>query len=263
MRPARHHNGPHDSSGIRCRQLASAAPTALSSLTVLALIALTACSDAMSAEAYSNIELQYDFATGLQGWEPGFADYPVGSESEWGISSGVASLPVPLDGNRKAILLTGANHSDDLFMYITRGLTDLVPNGRYAVRFRVSMATDAPRGCATTAGSPGESVVLKVGVTAAAPQRIVDAAQYYRTNFDHGSQLTGGRDASPIGNLANSNANCSAPRYELKEFDSGATPLTYTSDANGRLWLIVGIDSGFEGTTTAYIASVRVEIDPR
>jgi len=250
----------HDSSGTRRWQLSSAVRAALTVLTAFAFI--TACSDATGTDA-DNIELQYDFSTGFQGWEAAFADYPVGKESEWGISSGLASLPFPLDGNRKAILLTGANQSDDLFMYITRGVTDLAPNGRYAIRFHVTVATDAPRNCTGIGGAPGEAVVLKVGATATAPERIIDAAQYYRTNFDYGSQLNGGRDASTIGNLANSNANCFSPRYELKEFDSGATPATYTTDANGRLWLIVGIDSGFEGTTTAYIASVRVEIDPR
>jgi hypothetical protein len=223
---------------------------------------LTACSDA-TATSRDNIELLYDFSTGPQGWVADFADYPVGKEAEWGISSSLASLPLPLDVSRRAILLTGTNHSDDLFMYITRGLTDLVPNGPYAVRLRVSLATNAPRNCSGIGGAPGEAVVLKVGATAIEPQRIVDASQYYRANFDYGAQLAGGRDASPVGNLATSNENCGAPRYELKEFDSGATPLSYRADASGRLWLIVGIDSGFEGTTSAYIASVRVEIDPR
>ncbi|HEX6052195.1 MAG TPA: hypothetical protein VFZ21_23175 [Gemmatimonadaceae bacterium] len=222
----------------------------------------TACSDA-TAVGHDNIELVYDFSTGFQGWEPSFADYPVGKEAEWGLNASLATLPSPLETTRRAILLTGVNHSDDLFMFITRGVDDLVPNGRYALRFRVLLATNAPRGCFGVGGAPGEAVVLKVGASAQQPERLIDDAQYYRTNFDYGAQLEGGRDVSPVGNLANSNANCSSPRYELKEFDSGPTPLAYAADGNGRLWLIVGIDSGFEGTTAAYIAAVRVEIDPR
>ena len=262
MQFTEHHIQRHHSSGGAHRRLASATRAGLTSLIAVALLSVAACSETTSAEA-DDIELQYDFSTGFQGWEADFADYPVGKEAEWAISSGLAFLPAPLDGNRRAILLTGANQSDDLFMYITRGLTDLVPNGRYAVRFRVSLATDAPRSCTGVGGAPGESVVLKVGATSTMPERIIDAARYYRTNFDYGSQLNGGRDVSPVGNLANSNANCFAPRYEMKEFDSGATPRTFTADATGRLWLIVGIDSGFEGTTTAYITAVRVEIDTR
>lgn len=223
---------------------------------------LTACSDA-TATTGDSVELEYDFATGYQGWVAEFADYPVGKEDDWQLESSIAALPLPLEITRRAILLSGVNHSDDLFMYVTRGLADLVPNGRYAVRFSVTLATSAPRNCVGIGGAPGESVVLKVGATSTEPQRFVDAGQYYRTNFQYGSQLAGGRDAAPIGNLATSNANCGAPRYELKEFDSGAAPMTYTADASGRLWLIVGIDSGFEGTTTAYIAAIRVRIDER
>ena len=262
MQCTEHHIHWHNSSGRPYWQLSSAARRTLTSLIAVAALTLAACSDATSAAA-DHIELQYDFSTGFQGWEADFADYPVGKEAEWRISSALSFLPPPLDGSRRAILLTGANQGDDLFMYITRGLTDLVPNGRYAVRFHVSLATDAPRSCVSINGAPGDSVVLKVGTTGTMPERIIDAARYYRTTFDYGSQLNGGRDVSPVGNLANSNANCVAPRYEMKEFDSGATPRTVTADATGQLWLIVGIDSGFEGTTAAYVAAVRVEIDPR
>jgi hypothetical protein len=184
----------------------------------------------------------------------------VGKEAEWAIGSSLAPLPAPLDPTRNGILLTGANHSDDLFMYITREGPELAPNASYAVRYHVTVATNAPKNCAGIGGAPGESVVLKVGATPVEPARIVDAARYYRANFDHGSQLVGGRDALAVGNIATANSDCAAPRYELKAFDSG--PLTVASSAIGRLWLVVGVDSGFEGTTAVYITSVKVAIKP-
>lgn len=224
--------------------------------------ALAACGDSTGL-ADDNYDIEFDFSSDYQGWVAGFADYPVGKETEWAISSSLASLPAPLDGSRKGILLTGTNHSDDLFMYLTRAITALAPNKPYALRFRVTLATNAPRNCVGIGGAPGESVVLKVGGTSTEPGRNVDAAQYYRANFDHGAQFAAGRDASPVGDLANSNTNCGAPRYELKQYDSGSTPITITSDANGRLWLVVGVDSGFEGTTAVYVTSIKVDIDPR
>lgn len=231
-------------------------------LTSVLLAALGACSDSAGL-ADDNYELEFDFSKGAQGWVAGFSDYPVGKEAEWAIGSSLAPLPAPLDASRSAILLTGVNHSDDLFMYVTREVAGLTPNGRYATRFRVTVASNAPRNCVGVGGAPGESVALKVGAAAVQPARIIDASQYYRANFDHGAQLQNGRDATVVGDLATSNANCAVPRYELKSFDSGSLPLAYTADASGRLWLIVGIDSGFEGTTAAYITSIRVEIDPR
>ena len=232
--------------------------------TVAVLLATTtsACRDAagISDDSY---DISFDFSSDYQGWVAGFADYPVGKEAEWAIGSSLAALPAPLDGSRKGILLSGENHSDDLFMYVTRGVTGLMPNAQYEARFRVTIATNAPRNCVGIGGAPGESVVLKVGATATEPQRVVDAAQYYRANFDHGSQLAGGRDATPLGNIATSNANCALPRYELKEFDSGTRPVTISTDASGRLWLVVGVDSGFEGSTSVYITSIRIAFTPR
>jgi hypothetical protein len=231
-------------------------------LAVATSATLVACGDStgLSDNSY---DINFDFTNGIQGWVAGFADYPVGKENEWGLSSSLAALPAPLDVTRKGILLTGTNHSDDLFMYITQGVTGLVPNAQYSARFRVSLATNAPRNCVGIGGAPGESVVLKVGGTSAQPARVVDAQQYYRASFDHGNQLADGREAATVGNLANSNTNCTAPRYELKEFDSGSAGITISSDASGRLWLVVGVDSGFEGTTTVYITRVSVELSPR
>jgi hypothetical protein len=239
-----------------------AAPIFRGAIAALAAATLLACGDSagLSDNSY---DITFDFSNDFQGWVAGFTDYPVGKETEWAIGASLASLPAPLDVSRKGIRLTGENHSDDLFMYLTRGVTGLLPNAQYSARFRVTLATNAPRNCVGVGGAPGESVVLKVGATASEPQRIVDASQYYRASFDHGAQLVGGRDAKPLGNIATSNTNCLVPRYELKEFDTGAAPLTVSTDASGRLWLVVGIDSGFEGTTAVYITSVRIALDPR
>lgn len=227
-----------------------------------AAMTLAGCGDS-AGPADDSYDIQFDFSADYQGWTPGFSDYPVGKETEYALGSSLAALPAPLDGSRKGILLTGTNYSDDLFMYVTREVARLTPNEQYAVRFRVTLATNAPKNCAGIGGAPGESVVLKVGAMTAEPARVVDAAQYYRATFDHGSQLQGGRDAAPVGNIATSNTNCGVPRYELKEFDTGSTPLPLATTASGRVWLVVGVDSGFEGTTSVYITSVRVAIDPR
>lgn len=231
-------------------------------IAVLPMLAAGACADSTGIED-DNYEIEFDFSNAQQEWVAGFVDYPVGKEAEWAISSSLAPLPSPLNTSRKGILLTGENHSDDLFMYITREIAGLTPNREYAARFLVTLATNAPRNCIGIGGAPGESVVLKVGGTSFAPQRVVDAAQYYRANFDHGFQLNGGTEATPIGDISNSNTNCTVPRYELKQFNSGTLPITIRTDSSGRFWLVVGVDSGFEGTTTIYVTAVKVDINPR
>ena len=229
---------------------------------MVAMATLSACGDSVGV-ADDNYDIEFDFSNGQQEWVAGFSDYPVGKEAEWGISSSLAPLPPPLNTSRKGILLTGVNHSDDLFMYITREIPGLLANRTYVARFLVTIATNAPRDCIGAGGAPGESVVLKVGGTSAPPQRTVDAQQHYRSTFDHGSQLSGGTEATPIGDIANSSTNCSTARYELKQFDSGTMPIMIRTDANGRMWLVVVFDSGFEGPTSIYVTAVRVDISSR
>src|SRR5262245_49301144 len=99
--------------------------------------ALTGCGDSVGTRDDS-FDVEFDFSNDYQGWVPGFVDYPVGKETEWAIASSLAPLPAPLDPARKGILLTGANHSDDLFMYITREGPRLAPNASYVIRYRVT-----------------------------------------------------------------------------------------------------------------------------
>ena len=112
-------------------------------LLTLATAAFAGCGDSVGATDDS-FDYEFDFSSDAQDWVAGFSDYPVGKEAEWKLSSSLAPLPAPLDVTRKGILLTGENKSDDLFMYITRESARLAPNAQYAVRFRVTIATNAP-----------------------------------------------------------------------------------------------------------------------
>ena len=47
----------------------------------------------------------------------------------------------------------------------------------------------------------------------------------------------------------------------LKTVDSAGKPIRATADAAGRLWLLVGTDSGFEGTTRLYYKTIRVTLE--
>src|SRR6476660_3103153 len=84
------------------------------------------CGDSVGVTDDS-FDISFDVSNDFQGWTAGFSDYPVGKETEWALSSSLAPLPAPLDASRKGILLSGQNHSDDLFMYVTREGARLAP----------------------------------------------------------------------------------------------------------------------------------------
>ena len=60
-------------------------------------------------------ELHFEFASDVQGWEGGFADYPEGGEVLYELEFGHSMLPPPLDETQNSLKQSGNNHSDDLF----------------------------------------------------------------------------------------------------------------------------------------------------
>jgi hypothetical protein len=187
----------------------------------------------------------YDFKHSLHSWVGGFADYPVGGDHLHELGWGWKTLPDSVhDG--AGFYISSNNHSDDMFMYLKTEIMGLQSNTHYRIKFEINFATSAPYGCAGIGGSPGESV-------------FVNNNDHYTMNIDKGNQESEGRDAIVIGNVANSlECNSANPTYEMKSLDNSDQPFSVRSDEKGSVWLIIGTDSGFEGTTTLYYDEIKV-----
>lgn len=229
---------------------------------LLALAPILACDDPTSTEGENGV-FDFRFTTGTHNWIVGFADYPAGEEQGYQLVAGHEKLPAPLDQSRRGVLLSGMNHSDDLFMSLKRQLTGLEPETEYGIEISVEFATNAAHGCIGVGGAQGESVVIKAGASAVEPDTVVDAEGMVRFNLDKGNQLEPGADAIVLGNIANSSTDCHDAPYELKTLESADQELTTKTDANGRLWLFVGSESGYESKTALYYTRIRAELTPR
>jgi hypothetical protein len=225
---------------------------------LFATVCLTLSSSTMEAKStYFN----FDFSVNNQGWQGDFSDYPIGEEAFYELSWGWTTLPAALsfDGHilTQGMVLLGNNHSDDLFMFIKRQIEGLKPNTFYDLTFGVLIENNIPPGIIGIGGSPGEGVYFKVGAATIEPQK-VDVNGIYRMNVDKGEQSQGGKNAIVVGDLANPLVNPLNPQFEPKEFTNEGNPLRIKTDSKGRLWLFVGTDSGFEGSTLYYIAHIAV-----
>jgi len=136
-------------------------------------------------------------------------------------------------------------------------ITGLIPDTWYKLGFRVTFATDASKSCVGTGGAPGESVVVKIGATVVEPLAI-ERNGSMQMNLDKGNQANDGKDGIVIGDVANSNTDCSARQYELKTLDSADKPFGVNVGADGRLWIYVGTDSGFESGTSLFYTNITV-----
>jgi hypothetical protein len=205
--------------------------------------------------------LEFDFESGPQGWTAGFTDLPDPPVADFETHAEAKPLPAPLDQSRRGFMITGTNHSDDLFMFLTRRLTaedGIVPNQPYEVSFTFSFASNASD-CAGVGGSPGESVFMKVG---ASPEPAVARLQNGQKVFslDKGNQSEAGNDATLAGNVATGRP-CQDYPYVLLERTVQHTNVI-TADGKGELSVFIGTDSGFEGKTTLYYDHIAVELTP-
>lgn len=232
------------------------------SLLILPLLGLlSGCgSDNDDIKDDPNTKMLYiDFNASVAGWKPGFADYPVGQETFYKLASGQETLPTALGNNRKGYKLSGSNHSDDLYMFITKKIDGLEPNTRYDFRFKLTFGTNAQKNCMGVGGAPGESVWIKVGAGKTEPKSLNDGAGNLLMNIDKGQQSTGGTDAIVLGNFANErecgNANTG---YMKKTLTSEKGAFSSITDNTGNVWLLLSTDSGFEATTTIYFMELEV-----
>jgi len=205
----------------------------------------------------------YDFKEGAQGWRANFADFFAGREAEHELDSGIVADPYQGDTTR--FLLNGKNMTDDLFMFLTRTMGSkegLKPNTDYLAMFDIVFDSNAESGCAGIGGAPGEAVHLKAGASTVRPRVSPDEEGVQRLNVDHGQQDSSGRAATELGNIANGldcGTNLPPNGYRSTE-RSGMHRALVRTDAKGRLHLIVGTDSGFEGTTRLYYEKIKVEL---
>lgn len=225
-------------------------------------IFICGCSQDENNPGISVYSASFDFSQSLDGWEADFTDLPSNQDDSafYQLTFAYTDLPPNL-GARKALMLSGANHSDDLFMFIKRKISGLIPNTPYNIVFEVELASNAQRGAVGIGGSPGESVFLKAGASELEPKKVNQNNQYV-LNIDKGNQSTNGNNAITLGDIA---IPSTATQYTLIT-RTNASPYTSPynqtfvaqSNGDGEIWLIIGTDSGFEGTTTVYYTKVNI-----
>lgn len=208
-------------------------------------------------------QLYISFNESVTGWKHGVSDYAEGQLNDQ-YSAGQVELPSPLNtANQKGFKLSSNNHSDDMFMFVTKQFDGLQANRLYDFDFEISFATNAQKNCVGIGGAPGESVTIKAGATKNEPKSVNNGNNTYSMNIDKGNQSVGGADALAIGNFANDrecgNADTS---YMKKTVRSDRGRFSAYTDTEGKIWILFGTDSGFEGVTTIYFMQARVWATP-
>jgi hypothetical protein len=219
------------------------------------IMSVISCDDFLENDYYSNHKFVFNFTEDDNGWTGDFADYPASDSVFYELAFEHAFLPVPLDTTDGSLMITGNNHSDDLFMYIKKQISGLEPYTRYEISFNIELASEAPTNAFGIGGAPGEGVTLKAGAVLEEPNKILNEDDFYVMNIDKGNQINSGEDMLAIGHVGVSDT---TTLFTIINRNNQGNPIIAKSDAQGTIWVIIGTDSGFEGITTLYYTAVEV-----
>lgn len=230
---------------------------------IAALASVLLASLAAAHAGDPSVRRTVSFARNDGGWTPHFADLPAGEEGNYELNAQWGPLPRGAGGpRRRGWVLSGNNHSDDLWMGLAGRVEGLVPGHAYEARFRVTFVSRAPRGSVGVGGSPGESVYVKAGAATAPPQVLDDGEGFRVLNLDKGNQSEGGANAHVLGDVS-VKTSVRKPKWKRKTLRTAGTGTTVVADDAGGAWVLVGTDSGFEGVTEIGWTAVRVDFVAR
>jgi len=224
-------------------------------------IVLGGCS--MSDDAGSGfyiVNYTANFSQSMDSWEVDFADYPASKDDsiKYALTTGMTKMPTTTGIAGDGLLVSGNNSNTGLFMFLKRKIDGLNPNTDYTIVFDVTLASNAPAGLinGSYADSPGQSVYLKVGAVNRNPMKVIQG-DYYRMNIDKGDQGASGSDMVTIGDIGVL-ANTQNYTIITRSNSTANTSIVARTNGDGELWLIVGTDSIFTGTTTIYYSRIDV-----
>jgi hypothetical protein len=199
----------------------------------------------------------FNFVDGADGFTAIFADYHddgSGLES-YQMDQGVKAIPDD-SAKRQGLYIAGANRSDDLFMGYWKGLELGRPNATVSFDLSFQLATDVAPDEGGIGGDPNTSVYIKAGLTTVQPVSQMEGT-HYRLNIDAGIQSESGADMKVIGDMSKPTDSGDSDGFVLKELTAHGTAKT---DASGRVFLIIGSDSGFEGFTSYYLTDIKLSV---
>ncbi len=201
---------------------------------------------------------RYTFDDGLQGWEAGVSDFPLGFEDSVMFESGTDSLP---EVSEMAFRLAGNDVNQDLFMFITQKLGPVDPETSYNLVFTFNILV---QNLEQVQGSGSDIFIFpKVGATIVKPQVFItsDTTQlgYLGTAFsiDKGNGSFDGADMIAMGALQLPIAPGSTTTPNL--ITNGPNVFRATTDSNGDLWITVGTDSESGIKHAVYLDNLEVE----
>ena len=194
--------------------------------------------------------LNFNFAAGSDGWTADFTDYPVNQNPLADSIYQWQAMPITAQestNGRGAYMISCNNASGDVFMFLKKKIEGLKANTNYNVVYEIELASNAVA---------GQGIILKGGASELEPRKVIENS-YYVLNIDKGTDTTSGENAIAFGDIGASNSETDY-NSTVKGNVNSSVPFLTRTNSKGELWIILGTDSLFEGTTTVYFTNINL-----
>ncbi|MDW7695554.1 hypothetical protein R9C00_26795 [Flammeovirgaceae bacterium SG7u.111] len=206
----------------------------------------------------------FSFENGDGEWVGEFSNYPESEQAKYGLEVAHDTLPNTFAGgsyNDMAMRLTGRSLNGELFMYMKVHIENLEPNVSYDLDINMNVAFDVESDSNVV---DAKKIYVKAGAVTTEPVSTLtpDEAELgyigYTTSFDKGNLGSDGADLAYLGSIE-----IGKTAYEDNVFtvDNRNEKITGTTDADGKLWLIVGIETEVPTKLDTYFTEVSVFYD--
>ncbi|MDR2907431.1 MAG: hypothetical protein LBU91_05535 [Bacteroidales bacterium] len=205
---------------------------------ILIVLSLLIATFALSAQ-----NINANFEVDEEGWTSHFRGYQDGCLEEDELCI-IWSKLIPPMGDRGGISFSGKNYSNQLFLYIQKEVGELLPNTTYNITFNTSWVSQL--------GSNPAPTFVKVAVLNEEPFPVYE--DLIKPSFDKGPIGQNSRDFNVIGRFS---ANPSG--YPTQDdFHNLQNVYTGTTNLNGRLFLIIGVEPQYGHVSNIFLNTLRV-----
>lgn len=229
----------------------------IKALLIIILIGLSGCSFEMDSQPTEIVDLVtiFDFEKDDQMWQGGISDYPADYEmsSDFTFLNTITPPDLALDGN--GLSISSDNPHGELFYFFKRKISDLNPGIKYKVDFEFLVYTQLPTQSDNLAA---EELYLKIGAVNYNPELktfVHNSIDYITLDVDKGTNNSdNGSDVMNIGSVKEFTSN-------VPEVISGNTNgfhIEAEADANGAIWIVLGVDSGVKSELTFGLTALTV-----
>lgn len=230
--------------------------TIKASFLILAIGLFGCAMDMDSQSTVVDLITTFDFEQDDQAWEGGISDYPADYEgsADFIFKSIVTPSNLVLEGN--GLSISADNPHGDLFYYFKRETSGLSPGKKYKVDFEFLVYAQL---LTQSDILSDEDLYLKIGAVNYKPElkpfTRQNSIDYIALNVDKGTiNSESGTDLVKIGSIKEFTSDVPEDIFG----NTSDSQIEVEANADGAIWIVIGVDSGVKSELTFGLAALTV-----